>query len=252
MRMPFWRPRDGGDFPPYVSVAERRARALLQAKKLEKKGRKLDPVQIAGTRIAASFWGKAWCANLESYSDFASRLPRGRTYLRSGAVLDLKIAAGSVTALVAGTSLYQVSVRFRRLPRKRWDALVSLCAGKVDSAIELLSGRVPETVLRALVDGEAGLFPAPREIEFDCSCPDFAGMCKHIAAALYGVGARLDRSPELFFTLRKLEMNDLVAKSVPVAAPSDLDSSALEGIFGIELDREEPAPQRRTRARRRA
>jgi len=251
MGMPSWRSYEG-DFPPYVSVAERRARALLQAKKLEKKGRKLDPVQIAGTRIAASFWGKAWCANLESYSDFASRLPRGRTYLRSGAVLDLKVAAGSVKALVAGTSLYEVSVRIRRLPRKRWDALVSLCAGQVDSAIELLSGRLPETVLRALVDRKAGLFPAPREIEFDCSCPDFAGMCKHIAAALYGVGARLDRSPELFFSLRKLEMNDLVASSVPVAAPSDLDTSSLEEIFGIELDREEPAPQPRTRARRRA
>lgn len=249
-RMAFW--RFDGAYPPYVSVAERRAKALLQAKKLEKKGRKLDPVRVAGTRIAASFWGKAWCTNLESYSDLANRLPRGRTYLRSGAVLDLKIAAGSVNALVAGSSLYEVSVRIRRLPRKRWKGVISSCAGKVDSAIELLSGRVPEPVLRALVDRKGGLFPAPAEIEFDCSCPDFAGMCKHIAAVLYGVGARLDRSPELFFTLRKLDLNDLVAGSVPVAAPSDLDGASLEGIFGIELDRDGSAPPPRKPARRRA
>lgn len=248
--MAFWR-FDGG-FPPYVPVAERRAKALLQARKLEKKGRKLDPVKVAGTRIAASFWGKAWCTNLEAYSDFANRLPRGRTYLRTGAVLDLKIAAGSVSALVAGSSLYEVSVRIRRLPLKRWKGVISGCAGRVDSAIELLSGRVPEPVLRALVDGKAGLFPAPAEIGFDCSCPDFAGMCKHIAAVLYGVGARLDRSPELFFTLRKLDLNDLVASSVPVAAPSDLDGASLEGIFGIELDRDDPAPPPRKPARRHA
>lgn len=243
--MAFWR-FDGG-FPAYVPVAERRAKALLQAKRLEKKGRKLDPIRVAGTRIAASFWGKAWCKNLESYSDFASRLPRGRTYLRAGAVLDLGIAAGSVDALVAGSSLYEVSVRIRRLARKRWKGVISSCAGQVDSAIELLSGRVPEAVLRAMVDPKAGLFPGPGEIEFDCSCPDFAGMCKHIAAVLYGVGARLDRSPELFFTLRKLDVNDLVASSVPVAAPSDLDAASLEGIFGIELDREQPAPRKRPR-----
>jgi uncharacterized Zn finger protein len=248
-RMAFWR-FDGG-FPPYVPVAERRAKALRQAEKLEKRGRKLDPIQVTGTRIAASFWGKAWCTNLESYSDLSNRLPRGRTYLRTGAVLDLKIAAGSVNALVAGSSLYEVSVRIRRLPPKRWKGVVSSCTGHVDSAIELLSGRVPEQVLRALVDRKAGLFPAPAEIEFDCSCPDFAGMCKHIAAVLYGVGARLDRSPELFFTLRKLDLNDLVASSVPVAAPSDLDGASLEGIFGIELDREDRAPPRKP-ARRRA
>ena len=252
MRMAFWRSYDRGGFPPYVSVAERRATALRQAKKLEKKGRKLDAVQVAGTRIATSFWGKAWCTNLESYSDFANRLPRGRTYLRTGAVLDLKIAPGSVEALVAGSSLYEVSVRIRRLPLKRWKGVISSCTGQVDSAIELLSGGVPQSVLRALVDRKAGLFPAPREIEFDCSCPDFAGMCKHIAAVLYGVGARLDRSPELFFTLRKLDLNDLVASSVPVAAPSDVDSASLEGIFGIELDRDEPAPPPRKRERRRA
>src|SRR4051812_48925807 len=130
--MAFWRGYDDR-FPPYVPVAERRRKALQQAKKLEKKGRKLDPVEVAGTRIAASFWGKAWCTNLESYSAFANRLPRGRTYVRTGAVLDLKVAAGSVNALVAGSSLYDVSVRLRRLPRKRWDAVVSRCAGHIDS-----------------------------------------------------------------------------------------------------------------------
>ena len=245
--MAFWR-FDGG-FPAYVPVAERRAKALLQAKQLEKKGRKLDPIRVAGTRIAASFWGKAWCKNLESYSDFASRLPRGRTYLRAGAVLDLRDrrrqrrCAGRRQLAVRGVGAHPAAgaqalegrdLQLRRAGGLRHRAAFGARAGG-----------------GAARDGrsEGGTLSRAGEIEFDCSCPDFAGMCKHIAAVLYGVGARLDRSPELFFTLRKLDVNDLVASSVPVAAPSDLDAASLEGIFGIELDREEPAPRKRPRRR---
>src|SRR5216684_3106768 len=174
-----------GGFPRYVPVGERRAKALLQAKKLEKRGRVLEPVTLAGKRIASSFWGKEWCQNLESYMDFTNRLPRGRTYLRARAVLDLRIGP----------------VRIDKLARKRWGALIKRCAGRIDSVVELLRGRLSETVLEALVDRRAGLFPAPREIDYTCSCPDYASLCKHIAAVLYGVGARLDEKPELFFTL---------------------------------------------------
>src|SRR5260370_14780700 len=162
-----------GDFPRYVPVAERRAKALLQAKKLEKRGRVLEPVRLDGQRIAGSFWGKEWCRNLESYMDFSNRLPRGRTYLRTGAVVDLRLGPGQIDALVAGGSLYEGAVRIEKLARKRWGALIKRCAGRIDSVVELLRGRLPETVLEALVDRRAGLFPAPKEIDFTCSCPDY-------------------------------------------------------------------------------
>ena len=191
-----------GGFPRYVSVAERRAKALKQARKLEKRGRKLEPVILTGQRIASSFWGKEWGKNLESYMDFSNRLPRGRTYLRSGAVVDLRIGAGQIDALVAGSSLYEVSVCIDKLARRRWGAVIKRCAGRIDSVVGLLQGRLSEAVLEALVDRRAGLFPAPEEIDFTCSCPDSASLCKHIAAVLYGVGARLDKKPELFFVLR--------------------------------------------------
>jgi uncharacterized Zn finger protein len=229
-----------GRFPRYVSVAERRAKALKQARKLEKRGRTLDAVTVTGQRIASSFWGKAWCKNLESYMDFSNRLPRGRTYLRSGAVVDLRIGAGQIDALVAGSSLYEVSVRIEKLARRRWTAVIKRCAGHIDSVVGLLQGRLSDAVLEALVDRRAGLFPAPKEIDFTCSCPDSAFLCKHIAAVLYGVGARLDKKPELFFTLRSVALEELVTKSaLHRAAPAKeaLDGDSLEGIFGIELDR---------------
>jgi len=229
-----------GGFPRYVSVGERRAKALLQARKLEKRGRVLEPVRLEGQRIASSFWGKEWCKNLESYMDFSNRLPRGRTYVRSGAVLDLRLGAGQIDALVAGSSLYEVSVQIDKLARKRWGAVIKRCAGRIDSVVGLLQGRLSETVLEALVDRRAGLFPAPEEIDFTCSCPDVALLCKHVAAVLYGVGARLDKKPELFFTLRRVALEELVARSALRRAPrakEALDTGSLEGIFGIELDR---------------
>jgi uncharacterized Zn finger protein len=236
-----------GGFPRYVPVAERRAKALLQARKLAKRGRVLEPVIVQGRQITSSFWGKEWCNNLESYMDFQNRLPRGRTYVRSGAVVDLRVGAGQIDALVAGSSLYEVSVRIDKLAPKRWGAVIKRCAGRIDSVIGLLQGRLPETVLETLVDRRAGLFPRPQEIDFTCSCPDFAFLCKHIAAVLYGVGARLDKKPELFFTLRSVALEELVAKSALRGAqqPKDgLDAGSLEGIFGIELDQK---PRRRGR-----
>src|SRR3989441_3775840 len=229
-----------GGFPRYVSVGERRAKAILQARKLEKRGRVLEPVRLEGQRIASSFWGKEWCKNLESYMDFSNRLPRGRTYLRSGAVVDLRLSAGQIDALVAGSSLYEVSVRIDKLARKRWGAVIKRCAGHIDSVVGLLQGRLPETVLEAPIDRRAGLFAAPEENDLTCSCPASPSLCKHIAAVLYGVGARLDEKPELFFTLRSVALDELVAKSaLRRAAPAKeaLDGGSLEGIFGIELDR---------------
>ena len=207
----------------------------------------LEPVGLTGQRIATSFWGKEWCKNLESYMDFSNRLPRGRTYLRSGAVVDLRIASGRIDALVAGSSLYEVSIKIGKLARRRWGGVIKRCAGHIDSVIGLLQGKLSDQVLEALVDRRGGLFPAPKEIDFTCSCPDSALLCKHIAAVLYGVGARLDQKPELFFTLRSVAVEELIAKGTLRRAPSAkevLETDSLEGIFGIELDRR---PRRRGR-----
>jgi uncharacterized Zn finger protein len=230
-------------FKPYVSVGRRRAQAALELAKLKKKGRKISPVVIDGRKIAKTFWGEAWCDNLERYSDYANRLPRGRTYARNGSVVDLQVAPGSVTALVSGSSMYDVKVTVAPVPRARWSAICGDCSGAIDSLVELLQGRLSKGVMTRLCEGKAGLFPSPKDIIFTCSCPDWASMCKHVAAVLYGIGARLDHQPELLFTLRKVDQQDLIAKvgsdlskkrKGPVGAKV-LQSDDLSGMFGIEI-----------------
>jgi uncharacterized Zn finger protein len=201
------------EWQPYVSVAERRRDAEREKATLRKAGRTLAPVVIAGRAIARTFWGTAWCKNLESYSDYANRLPRGRTYVRNRCVLHLEIAAGSVKALVRGSSLYQVTIAISPVPKARWSSICGDSAGAIDSLVELLQGRFSKSIMERLCRQQSGLFPAPREITLDCSCPDSASMCKHVAAVLYGVGARLDDEPELLFRLRKVDEKDLIAKA---------------------------------------
>jgi len=200
-------------FGSYVSVAARRAQAARALAKLQKKGRTLSPVAIEGRKIARTFWGEAWCDNLERYSDYANRLPRGRSYVRNGSVLDLQVAPGRVTALVSGSTMYEVTVVVGALPRARWNAICADCSGAIDSLVELLQGRFSTGVMTRICEEKTGLFPSPKDIRFTCSCPDWASMCKHVAAVLYGIGARLDQQPELLFALRAINKNDLVASA---------------------------------------
>jgi uncharacterized Zn finger protein len=238
-------------FRPYVPAAERRRRAEQTARKLAGKGRALAPIQLEGRRIASTFWGKAWCDNLESYSDYANRLPRGRTYVRNGSVIDLQISNGKIAALVQGYELYKIAVTIRPLEPKRWKSFKQNCAGKITNLLDLLQGRLSNDILADITAAGPGLFPTPREIALDCSCPDWADMCKHVAAVLYGVGARLDTKPELFFTLRGVDMQDLVtAASATAAASGDgapASAAALEGanlseIFGVDIEGAPAAP----------
>ena len=230
-------------FRPYVSVGARRAQAARELAKLRKKGRQTSPVVIQGRTIAETFWGEAWCDNLERYSDFASRLPRGRTYVRNGSVVDLQVAPGSVAALVSGSTMYNVKVTVAPVPRTRWNAICKDCGGAIDSLVELLQGRLSNGVMTRLCEGKTGLFPSPKDIVFTCSCPDWALMCKHVAAVLYGIGARLDHEPELLFTLRKIDQRDLIAKAGAgisktrkrPAGAKVLESDDLSGMFGIEM-----------------
>jgi uncharacterized Zn finger protein len=231
------------EFRPYVPVWKRQAEAAKLTASLQKKGRKITPVKIEGRAIATTFWGKAWCDHLESYSDFANRLPRGRTYVRNGSVVDLQIKPGKITALVSGSEVYEITIKIGKLPPQRWKAVRSRCAGQVGSVLELLQGRFDKSVMEVLTHRDKGLFPAPAEIDMECSCPDWAGMCKHLAAVLYGVGSRLDHEPELLFVLRQVDHTDLldqVTAGSLVAKADDgqktLEDSELAGVFGIELD----------------
>lgn len=228
---------------PYVPVAERRRQAEREAAKIRKKGGSLAPVVLTGNAIARTFWGKAWCENLERYSDYSNRLPRGRTYVRNGSVIDLRIEAGEVKALVSGSSIYKVSAKISALAPARWKALCSDCAGAIDSLVELLQARFSQGVMERMCRQQTGLFPSPKEISFICSCPDWASMCKHVAAVFYGIGARLDQKPELLFELRKVDHTALIATAGAdltlggkgPAAGRVLADPGLAEIFGIEF-----------------
>jgi uncharacterized Zn finger protein len=235
---------------PYVSVAERRRKAAAEMNKLRKKGHPVSPVEIAGRAIATTVWGKAWCANLEAYGDYANRLPRGRTYVRNGSVVDLQIAPGRIDAHVSGSSMYRVTVTVSPLVDGRWKTLCADCAGEIDSLVELLQGRLSTGVMERLCRPRDGLFPAPKEIKLACSCPDGASMCKHVAAVLYGIGARLDHEPHLLFTLRQVDATDLLANAgaglaVPGGSSGDrvLAADDLSALFGVEIDLSGPAPR---------
>jgi uncharacterized Zn finger protein len=230
------------EYPAYVSVAERRRKGAIEVAKRQKKGLKAEPVKIEGKVIARSFWGKAWCDHLEGYSDYENRLPRGRTYVRNGSVLHLTVGPGRIKALVQGSALYEIDVSITTLARPRWRHIVEACSGEIDSLVELLRGRVSDGVMRVVTDRSKGLFPAPKEIRMKCSCPDWADMCKHLAAVLYGIGARLDQKPELLFTLRQVDHMELLAAGVKTKEPTqrssarELAPSDLGSVFGIELD----------------
>ena len=228
---------------PYVTVAERRSKAERAAAKLRERGAALSPVSASRGAIARTFWGKAWCDNLERYSDYSNRLPRGRTYLRNGSVIHLAIGAGEVSAQVMGSSLYKVGVTISAVAKPHWQALGGDCAGSIDSLVELLQGRLSNGVMERICRPATGLFPSPKEIKFRCSCPDWAAMCKHVAAVFYGIGARLDQQPELLFTLRCVDAKDLVARAgagLPLTKKGPkgakvLEDSQLAEVFGIEL-----------------
>ena len=230
----------GYGFRPYVSVAERREKAKREMDKLRKKGVNVQAVEIEGLKIARTFWGKSWCQHLESFSDYANRLPRGRTYVRNGSVCHLEIAAGEVKAMVSGSELYDVQIRITQLPQNKWCAVKDRCSGKIGSLLELLQGQLSSSVMTVVTDRREGLFPLPSEINLNCSCPDWAIMCKHVAAVLYGVGARLDEKPELLFLLRGVDHQELIEVDVTSVIGSkqsgrQIAQSDLEDVFGIEM-----------------
>jgi len=244
-----------GYYPRYVSVAEKRARAEKKIKQLRKKNPDIRPVILAGQALATTWWGKAWNSNLERYADYTNRIGRGRSYVRHMAVLDLKISPGRVDALVQGSrgAPYKVRITIAGIKKKNWQAITEKCRQELSSLPELLAGKFPRKLQDVFMIQGRGLFPTPSEISFDCSCPDWASMCKHVAASLYGVGARLDEDPALFFTLRKADMEDLVDEAVKerteaifvqksVSSGRRIADEKLSDLFGLDIDIDVPVP----------
>ncbi len=238
-------------YPEYVPVAEKKAKAQKSLEKLRKKSPDISPVEISGRTLAKTWWGKAWNNNLESYSDYENRIGRGRSYVRHGAVLDLKITAGGISALVqgSGTKPYLVNITIQPLSADIWQEITKACEGKIDSLQELLEGKFPKGLADLFTAHGKGLFPAPKEISLNCSCPDWATMCKHVAAVLYGVGARLDVNPALFFVLRNVNIDELVSKAIAQKSETLLKKSGrksgrviadddISGMFGIDMEGE--------------
>jgi uncharacterized Zn finger protein/DNA-binding transcriptional regulator YiaG len=238
------------DFRPYVPVAARRAQAKKKMETLRKKGQKIQPVELEGRTIARTFWGKAWCDHMESFHDYENRLPRGRTYIRNGSVCHLDITKGEVKALVSGSELYKVKVTIKTLPMENWKEVKKRCAGQIGSLLELLQGRLSANVMSVVTHRQKGLFPLPGEISLKCSCPDWAVMCKHVAAVLYGVGARLDKQPDLLFLLRGVDHDELISTEVGVVTAATevkpgrrrIADDALAEVFGIEIPEEANLP----------
>lgn len=229
-------------FPPYIPVAQRRDHAQAQLKELLQKDLDIHPIQVEGRAIANTFWGKAWCKNLENYSDHENRIPRGRSYLRHGSVLDLQISKGLITGMVGGAHVYNTLITIQKLKPENWEQLVHACVGEIGSVIDLLQGRLSKSVMEVMTAETSALFPNDHEIAMQCTCPDGAYMCKHLAAMLYGVGARLDDSPELLFLLRQVDYADLIiaASKMPGVlegkqSEKTLEDSELSDVFGIDI-----------------
>jgi uncharacterized Zn finger protein len=199
----------------YVSVGQRLSQARSYAADVAKEaGRQPQPVQPDGAKITSTFWGKAWCSHLESYSDYSNGLPHGRIPVRNGSVVDLEITAGRVEAIVAGSDVCEVEIVIERLADSHWRLIRDDCAASIDSLLDLLGGRFSKGVMSRLTDRNDGLFPSPREISLSCSCSNSTELCEHLAAVLYGVGTRLDERPELLFLLRDVDHAELVNEAV--------------------------------------
>lgn len=238
---------------PYVPVAKRREKTAKKMQQLRKKGMAIQPIEIEGRTIARTFWGKAWCTHLEAFCDVDNRLPRGRTYVRNGSVCHLEINEGQVKAMVSGSSLYHVTVSIKPLMTEKWFAIKNTCTGKISSLLDLLSGKLSSGVMDVVCHPRDGLFPLSQELSLECSCPDWATMCKHVAAVLYGVGSRLDSTPDQLFKLRGVNFEELIdinqaitdVTRATAGRSKRLDDSALTDLFGVSVTDEpmhEPHP----------
>jgi uncharacterized Zn finger protein len=249
-----------GGFPPYVSVGERKREAAKIVRKLRSKDKNVSPIVVGSShgKIAKSFWGNSWCKNIESYRDMDYRLERGRSYVRSGAVVDLRIRERKVVAKVNGSELYDVEINFTKISKPAWQSLAKKCTDKIGSIVELLTGDLSKNIMSVITGKSDGLFPSPKEIKFSCSCPDYATVCKHVAATLYGIGVQFDDKPDLFFLLRGINPQDLITEassslaSQTTKTEDEFSSEDISNLFGIEVDHSLGVAAKKAGTRRKA
>lgn len=241
MKKSYWNTEEYFEQPKTEQI-QKNARQTKEKEKAN--GKVLEPVISSGRKIVNSWWGQAWCDNLEQYADYESRLDRGKRYVRTGAVVDLKIQKGKVLARVQGRrkTPYKIEIRISPLSEERCQKAIEQCGRKIENVELLLKGDFPEE-LKELFSGSEGLFPSPREISFNCSCPDWALLCKHVAAVLYGIGVRFDENPLLFFELRGIDVDRFIDVTLEnrvdsmlanAETPSDrvIQSGQWEALFG--------------------
>ncbi|MCQ2462975.1 MAG: hypothetical protein MJ177_06170 [Clostridia bacterium] len=228
---------DNGNFSqPEISQLKQNTRNTVA--KERKKGKQPEPVIIEGRKIVNSWWGQKWCDNLEQYADFENRIARGKRYVRAGTVIDLKIEKGRVSARVQGSrkAPYKVEIRISPLSEEKCQSVIARCTRKIESLEELLKGNFPQELKELFTDSDSGLFPAPKEISFMCSCPDWAIMCKHVAAVLYGIGARFDSSPLMFFELRGIDPEKFIDIAIKDRIEKMIDNSQCKSPRIIDFE----------------
>lgn len=224
------------EFSPRLSVKALAELAAERLSALRAEGEELSPVRNPSRKLACNFWGSAWMRHLAKCESGGLCLAPGRSLLRHGCVLDLRIAPGLITALVSADALYDVQLRISPLEDERLAILQNACAGKIDSLVSLLEGKLDASVISCLCDPDSGLLPDPADWHMHCSCPDWCEPCPHAAAAIYAAGCLIDAQPSLLFTLRCVDPASLLPHSLSPAATTDFDFSSLGSTFGIDLD----------------
>jgi len=155
-------------------------------------------------KFGQTWWAGQWLSALERLMD-TGRLTRGRSYARSGQVLDLDIGPKGVTSRVQGSrpTPYSVSIRFRMLSDEEWEKVIDAMAAEAIYVAKLLAGEMPQQIEDVFQAAGTHLFPATgNDLITECSCPDWANPCKHVAAVYYLLGERFDDDPFLLFLLR--------------------------------------------------
>ncbi len=222
-----------------LSAAEKKNRLERAQAQLLAADPEIAPLHLRHkTKLAASFWGRAWCRHLEIFHELDYRFSAGRTLLRAGAVLDLRCRETLLAAWVFDLEFYKVTIRFEPLDPAKWARFVGKAQGQVSSLLDLLAGKVPDSLAQLIADPSWGLFPESSELCFSCTCLDHASLCVHVSACLYGIGVRGDESAGLFFALRRVNPQEIISglASELRSQPGELPKLDLGQLFAIELE----------------